>query len=140
LVGSDEVLCRFRFFGLRIVELAGRKLYFPISGLAILVSLYEIGVSVVSFIRDQGISESEIPIFLGDAGFISLNGYFDYEHLTIQWYTVAVLVLGREKPRDGPLDNIQESLAVRKQDPHLTNFDLIRADLYPKGNNHLRLS
>jgi len=48
--------------------------------LATPVSLYEIGVSVVSFVRDECISENEIPIFFSDAGFSSLNGDFDDEH------------------------------------------------------------
>ncbi len=48
--------------------------------------------------------------------------------------------LSREETRDGPRNDTQDSLAVRKQDRHFTNFDLIRADRYPKGNNHLLLS
>ena len=52
----------------------------------------------------------------------------------------ACLCLSREETDDGAGNDAPDALAVRKQERHLTNFDLIRADRYPKGNNHLLLS
>ncbi len=53
--------------------------------------------------------------------------------------SVAVLRSGREETKDSPRNNAQDALAVRKQEQHLTNFDLILADRYPKWNNPLLL-
>ena len=47
--------------------------------------------------------------------------------------------LSREEANDGPGNSAQDALAVRKQERHLTNFDLILADRYPKGNDLLPL-
>ncbi len=48
--------------------------------------------------------------------------------------------LSREEANDGPGNSAQDVLAVRKQERDLTNCNLIRADRYPKWNNHLLLS
>jgi len=48
--------------------------------------------------------------------------------------------LSREETDDGAGNDAPDALAVRKQERDLTNLNLIRADRYPKGNDHLLLS
>jgi hypothetical protein len=52
----------------------------------------------------------------------------------------AINLLSREEMNDGPGNNAQDALTVRKRKRYLTNFNLIGAGRYPEGNNHLLLS